>query len=347
VNVYAVTRRLTMDSIARGAFSIITNVQKDGFGERPKLQIAGEAAIDGLGKHWLASVIQCFLPLGDFLQKVLRKVGLYEHAQDSMIEYVNEFIKMRSESKDRLPWVDFMQTIVNAGKGKDIGEARVHSKLEFDLTESEVSGNCVLFFLAAFETTSSAMSFMYYLIAAHPEVQRKLRRTLLKSIEEEETKSLSYDLVMGHRYLDMVVNESLRLFPTGSGFLGREANQDFEYKQWKIPKGVNILISAYNIHRDAENFENPEVFDPERFSVENKGKIPSMAYLPFGEGQRSCIGNRFALMQMKLAAAKTILDYDLEVNQELHGKGMEVTDLASVFLQPKKGVSLRFIPIRK
>lgn len=91
----------------------------------------------------------------------------------------------------------------------------------------------------------------------------------------------------------------------------RAAGQDYTFDKLVVPKGITVQIPTYAIHHDPEYYPNPEVFDPERFSSENRSKIQSMAYLPFGEGPRNCIGIRFAMMQAKIGIIYVLKDFNI------------------------------------
>ena len=95
----------------------------------------------------------------------------------------------------------------------------------------------------------------------------------------------------------------------------RQCNKEYKIpnSDLVIPKGINIEIPAYSYHHDEEYFPNPSKFDPERFNDDNKHKINMSAYLPFGDGPRSCLGLRFGLMQVKLGILKLINNYEFTV----------------------------------
>lgn len=134
------------------------------------------------------------------------------------------------------------------------------------------------------------MSFALYELALNPDVQDKLAEEIRKYTSENGDK-LTYDLLQEMKYLDMVVSETLRKYPP-VGNLFRQCT-----KPYTIP-GTNVLIEAetrvfipiYAIHRDPKYYPNPEKFDPERFTPEEKAKRHPMIYMPFGEGPRNCIG---------------------------------------------------------
>ena len=96
---------------------------------------------------------------------------------------------------------------------------------------------------------------------------------------------------MGLQYLDKVVNETLRKYPT-IGFLPRICTETYKVPDTDLvlEKGTRVIIPVYGIHHDPDYYPDPEIFDPERFNDENKAKRPNYTFLPFGEGPRICIG---------------------------------------------------------
>ncbi|XP_063618744.1 uncharacterized protein LOC134791626 [Cydia splendana] len=184
-------------------------------------------------------------------------------------------------------------------------------------SDIDLIAQAVLFFIAGFETVSTAMTFLLYELALNPDVQERLA----EEVKEHEKKSggkFDYNSIQNMVYMDMVVSESLRLWPpavasdricTKDYNLGRpndKATQDFILKKGE---GVNIPVAA--IHRDPEYFPNPKKFDPERFSEENKHMIQPFTYLPFGLGPRNCIGSRFALCEVKVMVYQLVQRYEL------------------------------------
>uniref|UniRef100_U5EYB7 Putative cytochrome n=1 Tax=Corethrella appendiculata TaxID=1370023 RepID=U5EYB7_9DIPT len=184
-------------------------------------------------------------------------------------------------------------------------------------TETELIAQCFLFFLAGFETASTFLQFLSHELVVNTEVQQKLYEEI-KSFEEGlEGKPLSYDDIQKMKYLDMVITEGLRKWPPAP-VIDRECVKDYVYDEgngvkFTIEKGQLIWIPIFSYHMDPKYFPNPEKFDPERFSDENKDSIHPGAYLPFGVGPRNCIGSRFALMEVKAVIYYLLLNFSFEV----------------------------------
>ncbi|KAI5128078.1 Cytochrome P450 3A4 [Manis pentadactyla] len=169
------------------------------------------------------------------------------------------------------------------------------------LSDMELVAQSIIFIFAGYESTSSVLSFLMYLLATHPDVQQKLQEEIDATFPDKTLPS--YDALVQMEYLDMVVNESLRLFPV-AGRLEQLCKKDVEIKGVLIPKGTVVMVPIFVLHQDPELWPEPE-FRPERFSKKNKDSINPYTYLPFGSGPRNCIGMRFALLNMKLAIVES------------------------------------------
>ncbi|XP_072749235.1 cytochrome P450 9e2-like [Anoplolepis gracilipes] len=173
-----------------------------------------------------------------------------------------------------------------------------------ELTIEDMTAQAFSFFFGGFDTVSTLMCFAVHEITVNPSVQTKLRNEV-DEVLKKTNGDLTYEALNGMQYLDAVVNEALRMWSVAS-VLDRVCTQDFELppalpgdKPFVVRKGSSVWFPAHGLHRDAKYFEKPDEFYPERFLAENKDKLNTSAYLPFGIGPRMCIGNRFALLETK------------------------------------------------
>uniref|UniRef100_A0A6M2DZU0 Putative cytochrome n=1 Tax=Xenopsylla cheopis TaxID=163159 RepID=A0A6M2DZU0_XENCH len=175
-----------------------------------------------------------------------------------------------------------------------------------DWTNVEITAQATLFFLAGIDTIASTTCFVAYELAVNLELQQTLQREIDQVCDEQQKlgeQEINYEIVQKMKFLDMVVSEGLRKWPPAPA-VDRVCSknyvfEDFDESKFEIKKGESIFLPIYNIHHDKKYYENPEKFDPYRFSEENKIKIKPFTYIPFGVGPRNCIGSRFALMEMK------------------------------------------------
>uniref|UniRef100_A0A1B0DEZ0 Uncharacterized protein n=1 Tax=Phlebotomus papatasi TaxID=29031 RepID=A0A1B0DEZ0_PHLPP len=196
-----------------------------------------------------------------------------------------------------------------------IGEAIHQSKF----VDDDLTAQCLIFFLAGFDTSSTCMCFTAHELAVNPEVQKKLLLEVDATRESLGGKPLTYEALQKMTYLDMVISESLRYWPPGVA-TDRKCVKPYRIKTDEISCDVKvgeaILIPIVSLHHDPKYFPNPSRFDPERFSEENKHKINPFAYLPFGVGPRNCIGSRFALMETKAIIYYILTKFTFEVSEK-------------------------------
>ncbi|XP_034830601.1 cytochrome P450 9e2-like [Maniola hyperantus] len=189
-------------------------------------------------------------------------------------------------------------------------------------SDNDLIAQAVLFFIAGFDTVSIAMSFALLELALHPEVQDRLYEEI-KEYNEKHNGKLSFNAIQNMTYLDMVVSEVLRLWPPAMA-LDRICVKDYNLgkpnskatKDYIIRKGESLAVPSWCFHHDPQFFPNPQKFDPERFSDENKHLINPIAYMPFGLGPRNCIGSRFALCELKFLVYHILLHIEVSPSEK-------------------------------
>ncbi|XP_055696966.1 probable cytochrome P450 9f2 isoform X2 [Phlebotomus papatasi] len=245
---------------------------------------------------------------------------------------VTDAMKYREQQNIVRP--DMIHLLMEAKKGKlnhaktekdTAGFATVDESVEWkrsdrNWSETEIVAQCFLFLLAGFDTVSTSLSFTAYEICANLEVQERLYKEIKAANENLQGDRINYETLSKMKYLDMVISESLRKYPPAV-VAERECNKDitldlFEGLPYDFKKKDGLWIPIYSLHRDAKYFPNPEKFDPERFSDENKSSINPNAYIPFGVGPRNCVGSRFALMELKTLIYYLVLNFSLEVTEQ-------------------------------
>ncbi|XP_058829926.1 cytochrome P450 9e2-like [Topomyia yanbarensis] len=184
------------------------------------------------------------------------------------------------------------------------------------MTEVEMIAQCLIFFVAGFDTVSTCLTFLAYELTINSDVQKRLYEEILETHESLNGKPLNYDTLQKMKYMDMVVSESLRKWPPVPA-IDRLCVQDYEFDdgqgmKFTIEKGAAIWLPFHGLHHDPKYYVNPEQFLPERFSDENKANINPNAYLPFGIGPRNCIGSRFALMEVKAIVFYMLMKFSFE-----------------------------------
>ncbi|XP_072758043.1 probable cytochrome P450 6a13 [Anoplolepis gracilipes] len=178
-----------------------------------------------------------------------------------------------------------------------------------------IAAQTFMFFFAGFDTSSTAMGFSIYELAANPEIQEKLYDEIQTAYKKHGC--FSYDIISEMKYLHCVVRETLRKYPP-IGSLQRICEKSYKIRDSNIvlEKGTKILVPIYAIQHDPLYYKNPNAFDPDRFLDENKKPHEKDPYLPFGDGPRKCIGMKFAYTQTKVGLVTLMKDYKVELSEK-------------------------------
>ncbi|CAG9807632.1 unnamed protein product [Chironomus riparius] len=249
---------------------------------------------------------------------------------------------MDEREKSKISRNDLIDTLI------EIKNSEMKNNEEQPLPIETLIAQASVFLSAGHETSSGTATFTLYEIAKRQDIQDRVRAEIQEALIKNDGK-LTYDTVMHETpYLHQVLLEVLRIYPV-LPFLDRECTNPNgyslkPYSDFIIPYKMPIFIPIYGIQRDEKYFEDPLKFDPERFSPENIHKISTFTNLPFGTGNRSCIGERFGLMQSKTAVIKILMNYRVEMTDETP---MEIR-LAknALVIQSEVPIVLRFVKDR-
>ncbi|OXM51144.1 cytochrome P450 [Amycolatopsis alba] len=193
------------------------------------------------------------------------------------------------------------------------------------LDEVNIRNQIITFLVAGHETTSGALSFALYYLARHPDVLARAQSEVDKVWGENPDPS--YEEVAKLRYVRRVLDEALRLWPTAPAF-ARQAQVDTVVGgEYPMRKGQWALVLIPALHRDPVWGDDPESFDPDRFSPERNRARPAHVYKPFGTGERACIGRQFALHEATLVLGMLLSRYDLRGDPAYRLKVQELLTL--------------------
>ncbi len=199
------------------------------------------------------------------------------------------------------------------------------------MSDRQVRDEILTLLFAGHETTANALSWAWYLLAQHPEVEQRLRTELDDALGGHQP---TLEDLPNLPYTRMVLEETMRLYPPAWSF-GRKAIANDEVGGYAVPANTWVWLSPYVTHRHPLFWENPEVFDPERFTAERVAARPRYAYFPFGGGPRMCIGSHFAMMQAQLVLATVAQVYQFRL---VPGHPVEPEALLS--LRPRYGLPM-------
>ncbi|CAG9764663.1 unnamed protein product [Ceutorhynchus assimilis] len=242
----------------------------------------------------------------------------YQVSEDFFRQVVGETIEYREKNKiHRKDFLHMMIQLKNRGVVDDDINVFDHSAKSdgtFDL--DDVTAQCLIFFLAGFETSATAMTFALLELCEHPEIQAKVRQEAEEVLNKYNGR-MTYEAMLELKYTEQVIEETMRKYPP-VGVIPRVCTKKYTIPGTKteIEPGTMVHISAWGLHTDPEYFPNPQKFDPERFTVENRRNIKEFTYLPFGEGPRMCLGLRFGLMQSKVGLVSLLKNYKFTLNEK-------------------------------
>lgn len=189
---------------------------------------------------------------------------------------------------------------------------------EFGITD--ILAHSTQFIVNGMETSASTMAFMIYSIANHLDAQQKAREEIDKVLEKHNGE-ITYEAIKEMEYMDQILNETIRLYPAASINLKR-CTKDYtipkssNLPEYTIKVGTPVMIPMGGIHRDPKYHPSPETFNPDRFAPENVESIPKYSFLPFGDGPRICLGQRFAVLQIKIGVIRLLREFDIRINKK-------------------------------
>ena len=199
------------------------------------------------------------------------------------------------------------------------------------MNDQQIRDELMTMLIAGHETTANALAWTWYLLSQHPEVEQRLYSEI-DEVLGEDTPTL--DHLPDLKYTNMILEETLRLYPT-AGIFGRKTIADDELRGYRIPAKSMIIISPYATHHHPDYWPDPQRFDPERFTPERSAGRSHYAYFPFSSGPRRCIGSSFAMMEAQLILATIAQSYQLRMVP-----GHPVEPQLLVTLRPKYGLKM-------
>jgi cytochrome P450 len=203
------------------------------------------------------------------------------------------------------------------------------------MDDQQLRDEIITMILAGHETTANLLSWTFHLLSKHPDVERKVREEATRVLGDRDP---VLEDVKALEYTRMVLEEGLRLYPPAWIF-ERQAITTDRLGPYEIAPGAIVGLCPYTLHRHPDYWDNPEGFDPERFRPDRAEKRPRYAYLPFGGGPRTCVGNHFAMMEAQILLAMIVREHRLELDSSHRA----VVDPV-ITLRPKHGIQVKRRP---
>ncbi|KAL7024354.1 hypothetical protein ACKWTF_013006 [Chironomus riparius] len=331
MNVREVAAMYTTDVIASAAYGLKANTLENpdsGFRQVGK-RLYTFSFISGLGRF-----LQTTRP------EIVPFLG-YKRFDDESSDFIRTNVKHVMEERQKTGEVRHdLIDILNELKKMDIRD--VDGK---PIHDDVLYAQAAVFFIAGFETSSSSSSFAIYELVRNPHIQDRVRDEI-KDMLKNHNGEVTYDGVMNETpYLYQVLLEAIRLYPVVP-WIDRECTDPNgyslePYSNFRIPYKMQLYMPAFPLHRDEKFYPDPMKFDPDRFSPENKQNLPQCSFIGFGAGNRICIGERFAYVQMKTMLVKILRDYRLEASPSTPSE-INVSSKAAI-IQPDKPLLVNFV----
>ncbi|HAN0756369.1 TPA: cytochrome P450 [Campylobacter jejuni] len=218
-------------------------------------------------------------------------------AGDVIRQVLSDIIKPRYDMADNAEFEDILGSLLL------VVDVDTNKRFSFE----EILDQVAMLFLAGHETTASSLTWTLYLLSLYPKEQEKAYEEITQVLQGG---AIEISHLRQFKYLTNIFKESLRLYPP-VGFFAREAKKDTQVRDKLIKKGSGVVIAPWLIHRHEEFWTNPHGFNPSRF----EGEYKKDAYLPFGVGERICIGQGFAMQEAILILANILKTYKLELEE--------------------------------
>ncbi|XP_074030046.1 cytochrome P450 6k1 [Leptinotarsa decemlineata] len=287
-----VASKYSTDVIAKCCFGIESKCFDD---EDTEFRKFGRNMFDFSWRNAFAFVIYFFRPrwVGTFRVDFINQSSIKFFCQ-----VFSETISYRKLSKRKMG--DFADLINDLKEASQTRESALN----------EAYGQAIMFFAAGFETTSAAISFTLHELCLNKDIQDNLRKEISETIGKYG--EVTYEAIQEMKYLRMCINETLRKYPI-IPFLDRICKENYEVPNTNliIEKGTPIYIPIYGLHMDGTHFPDPEKYDPDRFLKKNINGA-GFVYIPFGDGPRNCLGERFGLLSTQVALVHIISRFEVE-----------------------------------
>ncbi|XP_047102529.1 cytochrome P450 4c3-like [Schistocerca piceifrons] len=204
-----------------------------------------------------------------------------------------------------------------------------------ELTDLDIREEVDTFMFEGHDTTAASLTWTIFLIGLHPHVQEKIEEEL-EEIFGESDREVKMEDLNAMKYLEQVIKESLRLYPSVPQF-GRKLDVDHEIHGYKLPAGTHCVVMPLFMHLNPELYPEPYKFDPDRFTPDKiQGRHP-FAYLPFSAGPRNCIGQKFAIMEEKIVLSTLLRSFRIESLE----KPEDIKLTGELILRPKDGIRVK------
>ncbi|XP_023218007.1 cytochrome P450 4C1-like [Centruroides sculpturatus] len=320
----------TLDIIGDSAMGVRFNTQdKSGTDYGVAINDITSAVIQWFMKPWYwFSPIFNLCPLGKKFYKDIDRIHEFDR---KVIRQKKQ--KMIEELKDNKTIENFQEENEVTGVKKRrafLDLLLYHHLTDKSLNEEDIREEVDTLMFAGQDTSAMGISWSLYLLGLHPDIQEKVYQEQEEIFGKDTNSSIMSEDLRKMKYLECVVKETLRIYPPVPVIVRRNPS-DLKVGDYILPAKSSLAVNIYGIHHNPTVFENPEVFDPDRFLPENCEKRHPFAFLPFSAGPRNCIGQRFAMMEMKTVLANVLRHFRVESLDHRD----KIFESADIVLRPK------------
>ncbi|XP_050021754.1 cytochrome P450 4A10 isoform X3 [Alexandromys fortis] len=319
---------MTLDTIMKCAFSHKGSVQVDG-NYKTYIQAIGD--LNNLFHYRVRNIFH----QNDTIYSLSSNGRLADRACQLAHDHTDGVIKLRkNQLKDEAELEK-----VKKKRRLDFLDILLFARTENgdSLSDKDIRAEVDTFMFEGHDTTASGLSWIFYALATHPEHQQRCREEVQSLLGDGS--SITWDHLDQMPYTTMCIKEAMRLYPPVPGVV-RELNTPVTFPDGRsLPKGISVTLSIYALHHNPKVWPNPEVFDPSRFAPDSPRH--SHSFLPFSGGARNCIGKQFAMNELKVVVALTLLRFEL-----LPDRTRVPVPLARLVLKSKNGIYLHVKKIR-
>jgi cytochrome P450 len=291
-------------------------------------------------------------PIGHVLDKIPilpapRGARKAKKELDSLVYGLISDRRRHQQKSDNKGYNDLLSRLLEAQDSNLASPASLdsaRSSANGKMSDKQVRDEVMTIFIAGHETTANALTWTFCLLSQYPEVEKKLHDeidSILGSTDRSDgyavTKIPTAEDVPKLQYTEKVLRESMRLYPP-VWTMGRYVENDYHLGEYTIPAGSSILMSQYVMHHDPRYYEEPEQFNPDRWTAKFKTDLPRFSYFPFGGGIRGCIGEPFAWMEGILIIAIIAQKWTMRL---VSGQSIKLDPV--ITLRPKYGMKMKLV----
>ncbi|XP_070495289.1 probable cytochrome P450 4ac2 [Chironomus tepperi] len=336
VDIIPISTKFTLNTVCESAMGVkLSELGDDGVIYRQNIYAFGKLLVHRIIRPWLhLNFIYSLVGYQKILDRVLS--SMHSFTQSIIKKRKLEFLGMQQDKPTELK--DEIENIYMGAKKKRAAmmDTLLQAQVEGLIDDEGIIEETDTFTFEGHDTTSNAMTFTLLLLAHHPEVQERI----LKEIQDitNGREDLKMDDLNKMNYMERVLKESMRLYPPVP-FISRTFSEDVKIREVLYKKGTIVEIFICDIHRDPNHFPDPDKFNPDRFLPENCEKRHNFAYLAFSAGMRNCIGQRFAMLELKIMLAKVIRNFKILPITKVE----DLVFKADIVLRAKDPIEMMFV----